>query len=131
RQYTLPGIGSYVAAAVEAKDLRALGWAIVTMIVVILLIDQFFWKPLVTVADRYKLELSAGEERRFWLVDLWRTAALPRYLGELVEPILGGLDRILSTVTAVPSKTHRDKPSKMGDLVYNAILFSTTAGLVV
>ena len=29
RQYTLPGIGSYVAAAIEAQDLRALGWAIV------------------------------------------------------------------------------------------------------
>ena len=49
-----------------------------TMIVLILLIDQFFWKPLVTWPDRYKLELSAGEERRFWLVDLWRAASLPR-----------------------------------------------------
>ena len=83
RQYTLPGIGSYVAAAVEARDLRALGWAITTMIVLILVIDQFFWRPLVTVAERYKLELSAGEERRFWLVDLWRSASLPRYAGEL------------------------------------------------
>src|SRR5215467_9170755 len=61
RRYTLPGIGSYVAAAIEAKYLHALAWAIVPMITVILLIDQFFWKPLVTVADRYKLELSVGE----------------------------------------------------------------------
>jgi len=53
RQYTLPGIGSYVAAAVEARDLSALGWAIVTMIVLILLIDMLFWKPMVTLADRY------------------------------------------------------------------------------
>src|SRR5579863_6831397 len=87
RQYTLPGIGSYVAAAVEAKDLHALGWAIATMVILILLIDQFFWKPLVTVADRYKLELSAGEERRFWLVDLWRSAVLPRHAGRLVQPV--------------------------------------------
>ena len=33
RQYTLPGIGSYVAAAVTARDMPALGWAIGTMIV--------------------------------------------------------------------------------------------------
>jgi NitT/TauT family transport system permease protein len=66
RQYTLPGIGSYVAAAIQAQDFRALGWAIVTMVLLILMIDQLFWKPLVTIADRYKLELSAGEERRFW-----------------------------------------------------------------
>src|SRR3984957_13612653 len=88
RQYTLPGIGSDVAAAVEAKDLKALGWAIATMIVLILFIDQVFWKPLVTVADRYKLELSAGEERRSWLVDLWRSAVLPRYAVRLFRPVL-------------------------------------------
>jgi len=88
RQYTLPGLGSYVAAAIDARNLGALGWAIVTMVALILLIDQFFWKPLVTVADRYKLELTAGEERRFWLVDLWRSATLPRYLGGLMRPAL-------------------------------------------
>src|SRR5271155_1546746 len=40
KNYTLPGVGSYVAAAVEAKDLNALGWAIATMVILILLIDQ-------------------------------------------------------------------------------------------
>src|SRR5580658_6794722 len=61
RQYTLPGLGSYVATAIAAKDLHAIVWAIITMVIIILLIDQFFWKPLVTIADRYKFELSAGE----------------------------------------------------------------------
>jgi NitT/TauT family transport system permease protein len=131
RRYTLPGIGSYVAAAIEAKDLHAIAWAIFAMIVVILLIDQFFWKPLVTVADRYKLELSAGAEPRFWLVELWRSASLPRYLRALVEPILRAVDRMLSAATAVPSKTNRDKASTAGDLIYNGVLFVITAGLVV
>src|SRR5277367_6014674 len=36
--YTLPGVGSYVAAAVAAQDMRALGWAIVTIVVVIVLV---------------------------------------------------------------------------------------------
>jgi NitT/TauT family transport system permease protein len=129
RRYTLPGIGSYVAAAIEAKDLHALAWAIFAMIAVILLIDQFFWKPLVTVADRYKLELSAGEERRFWLVELWRSASLPHYMKAFLEPILRLVDRMLSAATAVPSKTSPDKPSKTGDLVYNAILIVITTGL--
>jgi NitT/TauT family transport system permease protein len=130
RQYTLPGIGSYVAAAIEAKDLKALGWAILTMIVLILIIDQLFWKPLVTVADRYKLELSAGEERRFWLVDLWRSASLPRYAVRLVQPVLRKFDRMLSRATAVPVTAQRGAPSKTGDLVYNTVLILVTAGLL-
>ena len=130
RQYTLPGIGSYVAAAIEAKDLKALGWAISTMIVLILLIDQLFWKPLVTVADRYKLELSAGEERRFWLVDLWRSATLPRYFERLVEPVVDRCDRMLARATAVPISVQPSRTSKTGDLVYNAVVILITVGLV-
>jgi NitT/TauT family transport system permease protein len=130
RQYTLPGIGSYVAAATEARDLSALGWAIVTMILLILVIDQLFWKPMVTLADRYKLELSAGEERRFWLSDLWRSASLPHYAGRLVEPAFSGLDRLLARATAVPAKSHRRTVSKTGDRVYNILLVLVTAALV-
>ncbi len=130
RQYTLPGIGSYVTAAVEAKDLGALAWAILTMIVLILLIDQFFWKPLVTLADRYKLELSAGEERRFWLVDLWRTATLPEYAGRMVEPFIRAADQWLSRMTAIPMKTAPRNASPAGDKLFNAMLIVIIAGLL-
>jgi NitT/TauT family transport system permease protein len=130
RQYTLPGLGSYVAAAVAAQDMRALGWAIVTMVVLILLIDQFFWKPLVTVADRYKLELSAGEERRFWVVDLWRAASLPDKVGAFVGPVLGGIDQFLSRITAVSPTASRKSASKAVDISYNTVLVLVSAGLL-
>jgi NitT/TauT family transport system permease protein len=131
RQYTLPGIGSYVAAATQAQDFRALGWAIVTMILVILLIDQLFWKPMVTVADRYKLELSAGEERRFWLIDLWRASSLPEHFGNVVGPILTWLDRSLSRATrGVGADSAKKQPSQWGDLIFNIVLAIVTAGLL-
>jgi NitT/TauT family transport system permease protein len=131
RQYTLPGIGSYVAAAVAARNLPALGWAIATMVVLILLIDQFFWKPLVTVADRYKLELSAGEERTSWLVDLWRSASLPRHAALFMRPFVRWLDRSLAKATAVAPKAPIAKTSKYGETVYNAFLIFLTASLLV
>src|SRR5580698_6442862 len=115
RQYTLPGLGSYVAAAVAARNLPALGWAILTMVALIVLIDQLFWKPLVTIAERYKLELSAGEERRFWLVDLWHSASLPHYAGQLVSPFFRAVDRWFSKLTAIPLAAGGGKPSKAGD----------------
>jgi NitT/TauT family transport system permease protein len=131
RQYTLPGIGSYVAAAVAAKDLKALGWAILTMIALILVIDLLFWKPLVTIADRYKVELSAGEERRFWLVDLWRSSSLTHHVALLIEPLLHMVDRTLSRVTAVPRTARQAGTSRAGDIVYNAVLTVVTIGLLV
>jgi NitT/TauT family transport system permease protein len=131
RQYTLPGLGSYVAAAIAAQDLKALGWAIATMIVLILLIDQFFWKPLVTIADRYKLELSAGEERRFWVVDLWRSASLPGYVGRVAGPAMRWADRALSRATAVPTQVYARKISPRGDRIYNLVLILSASALVV
>ncbi|HEY3741028.1 MAG TPA: ABC transporter permease subunit [Bryobacteraceae bacterium] len=129
--YTLPGLGSYVAAAIQAQDFRALAWAIVVMIVLILIIDQFFWKPLVTIADRYKLELSAAEEPHFWLVDLWRSASLPRHAERLVAPFFNRIDRALSASTASRPALPDRKPSKAGDLIYNAILVLVTASLII
>src|ERR1700694_2291668 len=45
----LPGLGSYMAAAVEAGDTRAAVYAIVAMIVTIVVVDQLLWRPLVAV----------------------------------------------------------------------------------
>lgn len=131
RQYTLPGLGSYVAAAVQAKNLAALGWAIATMIILILLIDQFFWKPLVTIADKYKLELTAGEERRFWVVDLWRAASLPQRLEKIAEPMIHGIDRSLASLTRPAIERRAAEPSKRSDLLFNIVLWCITAGLLV
>ena len=131
REYSLPGIGSYVAAAIKAKDFGALAWAIVTMIFLILVIDQLFWKPLVTLADRYKLELTAGEERRFWVVDLWRSASLPRYVERFVGPALYKLDRSLSVATQTPARVRGAKPSRTSERIYNAVLILISLGLLI
>jgi NitT/TauT family transport system permease protein len=34
----LPGVGSYIALAIEQRNLTAIGWAIATMLIVILLL---------------------------------------------------------------------------------------------
>jgi len=122
RQYTLPGLGSYVASAIAARDLHAVGWAIVTMVVLVLLIDQLFWKPLVTIADRYKLELSAGEERRFWVVDLWRAASLPALFERMLGPSLHAVDRLLSHATRIEPQAERRVRSKAADRAFDVVV---------
>ncbi|MEI6030524.1 MAG: ABC transporter permease subunit [Synechococcaceae cyanobacterium ELA739] len=97
--YTLPGIGSYVAAAVSAQDLPALGWAIATMAVVILLVDQLFWRPLVAWSDRFRLEQSgSGDAPESWVYDLLTTARVPKLLGTALTPLSDRLDRLLSVL---------------------------------
>ncbi len=128
--YTLPGIGSYVAAAVTAQDFRALGWAVVTMIVLIVLIDIFFWRLLVAWADRFKLELSAGNVPRYWLLEIFRAAHVPAFLSALFSPITTTIDRILSRLTppAKPAPEAAQEDAK--DPIFTAILILSVVGLL-
>lgn len=56
----LPGVGAYIAEAITHKDLHAVGYAILAMLVVILIYDQLFFRPLVAWADRFRFDHEPG-----------------------------------------------------------------------
>src|SRR5262249_4761242 len=73
----LPGVGSYIAVAIERSDLRAIGWAIVTMLVVILLYDQLLFRPLVAWVDGLRFEQDAsGARPGSWALTVMRRSRL-------------------------------------------------------
>ncbi len=61
RDFRLPGLGSYLQAAANAGDTTAILLGLGTLIVVIVLLDQLVWRPLLVWADRFKVEMSAGD----------------------------------------------------------------------
>ena len=74
-QITLPGIGSYVALAIERQDLGAVGWALLAMTGVIVIYDQLMFRPLVVWADHFRSEQSAAQTLpHSWFVDVLRRA---------------------------------------------------------
>jgi len=78
----LPGVGSYIALAIEAKDLGAIGWAIAGMLVGILLYDQLLFRPLVAWADKFRFEESGSEAvPRSWLLAWLRRTKRVQALG--------------------------------------------------
>jgi len=103
-QVLLPGIGSYIALAIQQRDLTGIGWAILAMLVVILLYDQFAFRPLVAWADKFKVELSqAAEPPSSWFLDLLqRTRLLASVLA-----YLGGVRERLRGVRLLPRPPHR------------------------
>src|ERR1700732_2967963 len=74
---TLPGIGSYIALAIEHKSLAAVAWAIGTMLIVILLYDALLFRPLVAWADRFRFEQQAGvPPARSWVLNMLRRSGV-------------------------------------------------------
>jgi NitT/TauT family transport system permease protein len=79
----LPGIGAYIAVAIDREDGRAVAWAIVAMLAGIVLYDQLFFRPLLAWADKFRFEESQGDTaQRSWLLDWGRRSVLMRRLAE-------------------------------------------------
>ncbi|MGB3745983.1 MAG: ABC transporter permease subunit, partial [Xanthobacteraceae bacterium] len=84
---TLPGIGSYIALAIERRNLAAVCWAIGTMLVVILIYDQVLFRPLVAWADRFRFEQEPGVPApQSWVFDVLRRS---RIIERLTQPVAG------------------------------------------
>jgi NitT/TauT family transport system permease protein len=80
---TLPGVGSYIALAIERQDLVAVGWAIGAMLVVILLYDQLLFRPLVAWADRFRFEQQMGVlPPQSWVLDVLRRSGTVAVLAD-------------------------------------------------
>jgi NitT/TauT family transport system permease protein len=94
QSYTLPGIGSYVTVAIEKQDTRALSLAILTMGIVIVLVNQFVWRPVIAWGDKFKYEKSVSSETpTSWMLSLIRRSTLPKLLSRLFSPISEAINR--------------------------------------
>ena len=90
---TLPGVGSYIALAIEHRNLAAVGYAIVTMLIVILIYDQLLFRPLVAWADRFRFEQESGVlAPHSWVLDVMRRS---RLVDRLTRPFASLLRRLL------------------------------------
>ncbi|WP_371498202.1 ABC transporter permease [Bradyrhizobium sp.] len=89
---TLPGIGSYVAMAIQQQDLPAILYAMLAMLLVIIAYDQLLFRPIVAWADKFRFEQTAsGEAPASWMLDLFRRTralrALAAFPANLAFPV--------------------------------------------
>ena len=55
-QYRLPGLGAYMAVAIEKNDIEAMVAGVVAMALVIISLDLLIWRPALAWVHRYRLE---------------------------------------------------------------------------
>ncbi|MBE2232322.1 MAG: ABC transporter permease subunit [Anaerolinea sp.] len=93
KDFSLPGLGSYLYTAAEEGDMRALFWGLAALILIIVALDQFIWRPLLAWADRFKLQMVTSDEPpTSWFYDFISATRLSRWLNERV--IGRGMERL-------------------------------------
>lgn len=125
---TLPGIGAYVATAIAESNLNAIGWVILAMALVILIYDQFLFRPLVAWADKYRMEdTQAQEPPESWVLNLiHRTHVIQR----LLRPFGNGLEHIVRMPWSMPLpvemySSSNTRLSRNLDIVWNLSIICT------
>ena len=71
KDFRLPGLGSYLQTAASAGDTEAILWGVATMILVIVLMDQVVWRPVIAWAEKFKVEqVESANAPQSWFLDL-------------------------------------------------------------
>src|SRR5579883_1079836 len=77
RDLRLPGLGSYLQTAANEGNTRAILAGLATMILVIVLMDQLIWRPVIAWSQKFKVEqVEAVETPTSPILDLLRRSHL-------------------------------------------------------
>ncbi len=114
RDFRLPGLGSYLQTAASAGDTRSIVWGVITMIAVIVLLDQFVWRPVIAWAEKFKVEqVESSDAPRSWVLDLIRhSRSLAQIRKKTVRPLSERAMLYFSQVRAA-DETEKRSPWKI------------------
>jgi NitT/TauT family transport system permease protein len=95
RDFRLPGLGAYLQSAANAGDLIAVVLGVLTLVGVILLLDQLIWRPLIAWSERFKMDMVEGDAPpRSWFLNLLSHSRLLEFFGARVwRPFSEWVDR--------------------------------------
>jgi NitT/TauT family transport system permease protein len=125
RTYALPGVGSYVGVAEARGQLGHVVFGIVTMIILILGVNFFFWRPLVAGVERFRVEQSeASSKPRSLVLTGLRRSSWPAALGRGRRVVAEPVNRILGAVTGIDDlslEVHAAR-RRAGDLAFTVVV---------
>ncbi len=125
---TLPGVGSYIAKAIEERNLTAIGYAIGAMFVVILAYDQLLFRPLTASADWFRLEQESGfTQARSWALTMMRRSRLLSLVAAGFERLLRMGHRPPPARASAPPPTRERQPLQREDWLWYGLVALVTA----
>jgi NitT/TauT family transport system permease protein len=110
--------------AIDQRNLRAVVYAIVAMIVVIVIIDQLLFRPLLAWVQRFKFEdVGTDEVDPPWFLIMLERARIFRALADLIGVMTTLSQRVGSKMPSLPSvKRAKPRTSKAIDMVWSVVL---------
>jgi NitT/TauT family transport system permease protein len=108
----LPGVGSYIATAIAERNLGAIGYALLVMLIVILLYDQLLFRPLLAWSRKFRADTDTEEyDFRPWFLTVMQRARFFDLLQSAVLTLNRGFDRAISRVSRRWTPAYDSRPA--------------------
>jgi NitT/TauT family transport system permease protein len=108
----LPGIGSYIATAIQQRNLGAIGYAVLIMLVVIILYDQLLFRPLLAWSRKFQGDPSDEDNVRPWFLVTMQRAQVFDLIQVGVLMVNRGVDGIITPLIRLWSARARRAPGE-------------------
>ncbi|MGZ7031310.1 MAG: ABC transporter permease subunit, partial [Thermoanaerobaculia bacterium] len=126
KDFRLPGIGSYMTAAVAKGDVPAMIWAILAMILMIVFLDQVLWRPVVVWSQKFRVEEGGAEQSASsWFYNWLSRSRIVGVLGNIGSRLLRRGDL---TVRRVPQTSEGVRRPAISPAIVSVILFVILIG---
>jgi len=97
QNYTITGLGSFLAKASEEGNLNLMLLGLGTLILIIILIDQLIWRPLIAWSSKFKLEEKGEKEIKSIVLDWYQKSNIINFLSKtFVSPFDKMMTKIFS-----------------------------------
>jgi NitT/TauT family transport system permease protein len=118
RDFRLPGLGAYLQTAASEGDTQALLAGIGTLVLIIVLLDQLVWQPLLAWAERFKVsQVTDDNPATSWFLNSLRRSGMAAFLGRhLFTPFSRWLDSKLNRPPQVVASLETDENGKRSPL---------------
>ncbi|MEP7287382.1 MAG: ABC transporter permease subunit [Chloroflexota bacterium] len=95
RDFRLPGLGSYLQKAANDGNTTAIVLGVLTLVSLVVLLDQLVWRPLLAWAEKFKIELVENDNPpTSWFFEVTGQSRLATgFTSRVVVPIVEALDR--------------------------------------
>jgi len=127
QQIKLPGIGSYMALAIDKGDQSAAMLATLAMVVTVVLADQLIWRPVVAWSQKFRVEqVESTEVAKSWFLEFLKKSELVRELFvKASDSIVQVLDQVFEYFLsrAKTKITDQVQARKLVDVSINFLFF--------
>lgn len=126
QSFRLPGLGAYLQTAALQGNMSAIGWGLATLVIVIVVMDQWVWRPVLAWADRFKIETVENDNPpTSWFYDLWHNSRLVAWFEErFAAPIMERFDARIIRSNPMEDEVQEPSQKSKGGINWMAVLIS-------